>query len=104
VPSTSCGIGADDILVAALAMRHQGEQVRLRAGRHEQGRFETEIVRKTLLQGIDGGIFAIDVIADLGIEHGLAHRARGPGDGIAAQVDPIHDVLIGAGGDHDFAA
>jgi crotonobetainyl-CoA:carnitine CoA-transferase CaiB-like acyl-CoA transferase len=44
---------------------------------------------------VDGRVFAVDVVADVGARHDLAHRGRGKGDGVAAQVDPVHrDVLV----------
>src|SRR5262249_19992042 len=32
-------------------------------------------------------IFAVDIVADLSLSHGLAHFGRGPRHGIAAEVD-----------------
>ena len=40
-----------------------------------------------LLQRADGGVLAVDVVADLGTRHGLAHLVGRPGDGVAAKVD-----------------
>ena len=39
------------------------------------------------LEGVDGGVLAGAVVADLGLGHGLAHGRRGPGDGVGAEVD-----------------
>ena len=33
------------------------------------------------------GVLAVAVVADLGLGHGPAHLGRGPGDGVAAEVD-----------------
>ena len=53
----------------------QREQVGLRAARREQAGFEPEVVREAFLQRDDGGIFAVDVVADFGVEHRFAHGA-----------------------------
>src|SRR5690606_18250697 len=55
-------VHADDVLVAARAMRHQRDQVRLRAAGKEQARLEPEVRRQPRLQGVDRGIVAIDVV------------------------------------------
>jgi hypothetical protein len=81
---------ADDVFVAALAVGHQCEQVRLRAAGNEQPGLETKIASEALLQMVDGRIVAVDIVADFGVQHRFAHRQRWPGDGIAAQVDPLH--------------
>jgi hypothetical protein len=54
------------------------------AGGDKEGRFAAEELRGTLLKSIDCGIFAEDVIADVGLGHGPSHRGRGLGHGIAA--------------------
>jgi hypothetical protein len=46
---------ADDVLVAALAVRQDGAQVALRAGRHEQRRLEAEQRGDAVLQRVDVG-------------------------------------------------
>ncbi len=81
---------ADDHLVAALAVRQQRTQVALRAAGDEKPRFLAEQSGHARLQGIDRRVVAEDVIAHLGPRHGLAHGGRGPGDGIAAQIDHVH--------------
>jgi hypothetical protein len=43
------------------------------------------------LQGVHRGILAVDVIADDGIGHRLAHGRGGGGYGVRAQVDDVHD-------------
>ena len=40
-----------------------------------------------LLQAVDGGVLAVDVVADLRLGHGPPHLGRGAGDGVGAQVD-----------------
>ena len=56
-------------------MREQRQQVGLRAAGREQAGFEAEVAREPLLQRVDGGVFTVDVVADLGAEHRLAHGA-----------------------------
>ena len=41
------------------------------------------------LEGEHGGVFAVDVVADLGGRHRGTHRLRGPCNGIAAEVDHL---------------
>jgi hypothetical protein len=83
-PAEGVRIGADQVFVAAFAVRHQAQQVGLRAGGHEQPGLETQIVGQPLLQRVDRGIFAVHVVADVGYQHGLAHGLGWLGDGIAA--------------------
>jgi hypothetical protein len=80
-------VHADEVFVAARAVRDQREQVRLGAARHEQAGLEAEIVGEAPLQRVDGRVLAVDVVADLGAQHRRAHRRRRPGHGVAAQVD-----------------
>ena len=40
-----------------------------------------------LFQPVDGGVFAVNVVADFGFHHGAPHGGGGLGDGVAAQVD-----------------
>jgi hypothetical protein len=43
-----------------------------------------------LLQGVDGRVLAVDVVADLGGGHGGAHGLGRPGERVAAEVDGGH--------------
>ncbi|WP_172461711.1 hypothetical protein [Dyella jiangningensis] len=83
-------VRAHQVLVAALAMGHQRQQVRLRTGRHEQTSLEAQLLGDALLEGIDGGVLAVHVVANLSVQHGGAHGGRGTGNGVAAQVDRVH--------------
>ena len=78
---------ADDDLVAGARLRRDGELVAHRAARHEERRLLARDARHLLLEGVHGRVVAEDVVAHLGAGHGLAHRGRGAGDGVAAQVD-----------------
>ena len=74
---------------------------------HEQRRLAAEDLSRALLQPVDGRVFAVNVVADLGFEHGAPHLGRGLGDGVAAQVDGggggLGGVAFGrrSGGVHD---
>src|SRR3974377_1632724 len=58
---------------------------------NEQGRFLVEDLGRAFLKSIDGGIFAVDIVTDLGGGHGLTLFFAGAGDRIAAQVDDAVD-------------
>jgi len=95
------GVRTDDVFVTTFAMTHQGEQVALRPRRNEQCGGETEFPGEALLQGIDRGVLAVDVVTDRRAQHGFAHGLGGLGDGVAAQVDHWHGggaSLEGGGG------
>ena len=81
---------ADDVLVAALAVRHHAQQVALGPGGHEHRRLLAQHLRRQRLQAVDGRILSVDIVADLGRSHRRAHGRRGTRDGIAAQVDFFH--------------
>jgi hypothetical protein len=68
---------ADDVLVAALAVRHQRAQVALRAGGHEERGLLAQHRGDALLQRVDGRVVAEDVVADLG--GAIAARMAGVG-------------------------
>ena len=87
------GLLADDVLVTALAMSHQAQQVAHGAGGDEQRRREAQLIGQPGLQTVYRGVFAIHVIAQLGSHHGFAHGNSGLGDGVATQVDQGHDRL-----------
>ena len=56
-----------------------------------------EQLGRPALEGVDGRVFADDVVADLGLGHRRPHRRRGAGDGVGPQVDdrPGHGVTLG---------
>ena len=80
---------ADQVLVAARAMRQQRDEIGLRAGRAPQRGFETEIFGHARLQGVHGRVFAIHIVADLRLRHRRAHGGGRAGDGVAAQIDDV---------------
>jgi hypothetical protein len=77
---------AENDLVAALAVAHQGREVGLGARGEEERRLEAEDLGRARLQAVDRGIVAEDVVPQLGLEHRAAHPGRRARDGIRAQV------------------
>ena len=90
------GVGseADDVLVAALAVAEQGDQVGLgaRGGKHR--RLLAGQLCRELLQGIHRWVLAVDIVPQLGGLHGLAHGGSRAGNGVAAQVNHLGSVRI----------
>ena len=81
--------------IAASAMRHQGRQIALRAGREEQRARKPEALGNDCLQAIDGRIISVHIIAHFGSGHGRSHARGGLGDGVAAQIDSMrHGATI----------
>ena len=64
-----------------------GEQIAHAAGGNEERGFLLENFRGAVLQAIDGGVFAVDVVANFGFGHGAAHGGRWFCDGVAAKID-----------------
>ena len=57
-----------------------------RAAGHEDRGLPPEDLRGTRFQPVDGGIFAVNVVANLGVGHGAAHFRRGSRDRVAAEI------------------
>ena len=76
--------------VAGLRQRAQRRLIPHGSGGDEERRGLAEQLGGARLQPIDARVFAVDVVADLGARHRLAHRRRRPGHGIAAQVERAH--------------
>ena len=74
-------------IASALGVHRDGDLVGHGAAGHEHARLEPEQAGGLGLQGVDAGVFAVDVIADRGLEHGGVHGWGGFGHGVAAQVD-----------------
>ena len=81
---------ADDVLVAAPAVRQDAAQIALRARGHEERGLLAGQLGDALLQRVDGRVVAEDIVAQRRCQHRLAHGRRRPGDGVAAQVDGRH--------------
>ncbi len=86
-PAVAVRLLADDVLVAALAMREDRAEIALGAGGHEQRRLEAEQVGDLLLQRVDARVVGEDIVAERRREHGFAHRGGWLGDRVAAKVD-----------------
>ena len=82
--AVSVGVLPHDVLVAPLAMCHQGAQVALRTRRHEQRRFFAGDLCDVFLQGVDRGVVAKHIVTQGCCQHSLAHGGGGLGDGVAA--------------------
>ncbi|MNF16221.1 hypothetical protein D3C80_2191520 [compost metagenome] len=65
-------------------MAHHRQQVGHGAGWHEQGRLFAQQFGTFVLERIDAGIFPVDIISHLGMQHALAHGFRGLGHGITS--------------------
>ncbi len=66
----------DDGLVAVAGLGQDAHQVAHRPAEQEQGRLLAQSLGGHGLQAVDGGVLAVDVVADLGPVHRLSH---GPG-------------------------
>ena len=78
---------ADDFL-AVLGEQLDRDGVAHGAGGDEQGGLFAGDLGGALLQPVDGGVFAVDVVADLGASIMARRISRGGlGDGVAAQID-----------------
>ena len=76
-----------DVFIAAPAMGQQGDEVGLCAAGGEQGGFHAQQGRGLFLESGYSGILSIDIVAHLGLRHGLAHGCAGSGHRITAQID-----------------
>ncbi|MNP37885.1 hypothetical protein D3C76_1313610 [compost metagenome] len=92
------GLLADDVLVTALAMGHQPQQIAHGPGRHEQRRGKPQALGQFGFQTIDRRIFAIHVVAGGGFGHRVQHAGAGLGDGVAAKIDNAHESGLGKQG------
>ena len=79
--------------------RGDGQHVGHRAGGREERVLEAEQVGHPSLQGVDGGVLAVDVVAHLGLGHGTPHAGGGTGQGVGAQVDGHGPHASGACGE-----
>src|ERR1700757_5206535 len=70
-----------------------GDEVAHAAAGDEQSGFLAEDFSGASFQGVDGGVFKVDVVADFGFGHGATHSRCWAGDGIAAQVDYVGGAL-----------
>src|SRR5207244_8375836 len=76
-------------LLAGTRVRHDRDEVALRArGDEEPGRL-AEPLRSERLEAADGRVLAPDVVADLGARHGLAHLGRRLRERVGPQVNHV---------------
>ena len=73
--------------VARLRVDLDANLIRHRARWAKQPGLFAEKTRHTVFQTIDGRVFMVNVVADLGRVHGGSHSRRRPRDRIAAHVD-----------------
>ncbi len=88
--------GVEDDLVAGFRLRLDADEVAHGARGHEQRRLLAEQRGHRLLQPVDGGVLAVDVVADRRGHHGGEHGRGGHGDGVGTEVD-------GRGSDHGLS-
>ena len=87
LPVEHMGAGLAEDLLPVLGVELDGDLVAHGAGGHEDGGLALEDLGGGALEAIDGGIFRVDIVADLGRGHGLAHGGGGLGNGVAAKID-----------------
>jgi len=93
---------ADDVFVAAAAMREDRDQVALRAAGDIESRLLAEHRRDPVLQRVDARVVAEDVVADFGSGHRRAHRRGRPRHRVAPEID--HAARGHCGGAHRVAS
>jgi len=88
------------IFLAAFGLGHDASEIAHATGRHEQSRFPAKHFGGSRLQTIDRRIFQINIVADFSFGHCPAHRRRGLGHRVAAQIDYFvaHANVIPCGG------
>ena len=91
LPIEDVGAGFADDLLAVVGVEADGDLVAHGAGGNEEGGFAGEDLGGAGFEAVDGGVFAVDVVADFRGGHGRAHGGSGPGDGVATQVDHVRD-------------
>ena len=80
-----------DHFLPVLGEQFDADGVAHGAGGDEDRGFLAGDFRGAFFQTVDGGVFAIDVVAHLGLEHRPPHCGCGPGDGVTAQIDHHSD-------------
>ncbi len=82
----SMGLTAEKRLGAARAMRQHRGQIPHRAARHEHRGFLAHHLRRQPFEPIDGRVFAINIVAEFGARHRLAHLFGRQRDSVAAEI------------------
>src|SRR5258708_7489096 len=81
------GAGVADDFLAMIGVELNRNGVAHRAGRHENGGLFAEYRRCPLFEMVDRRIFAVHIVADLGLSHGLAHSGGRLGYGVTSEID-----------------
>jgi hypothetical protein len=84
------GVLAGQHHVAGPGVDRDGGLVGHGAAGDEERRRLAQQLRRHGLEPVHGGVFEVDVVADLGLDHCLAHGGRREGDRIAAQIEGLH--------------
>jgi len=92
------GFCFDDNLVAWAGPGLDCHLVGHDAGGDEEGGLHPVEFGTHLLEAVDGRVLALDVVADLGLCHGLSHGGRGPGHCVASKVN--WQVHLATSSDH----
>ncbi len=79
--------------VSGPAVHRESHLIAHRAGGKKKRRLLTQEIGDNVLQEIDGGIFALLLVADFRLAHEPPHRRRRTGDGIAEQIDLYHSIV-----------
>ena len=81
------GAGLAENFLAVLGVELNGDLVAHGAGRNEDRGLAIEDLGSGALESVDGGVFRVDVVADLRRGHGFAHGGCRTRDGVAAKID-----------------
>ncbi len=95
LPIQNVGERLADDLLAGLGVNADGDLVAHGAGGNEEGGFPAEDLGGAGFEAVDGGVFGVHIVADLGLGHGGAHGGSGLGDGVTAQVDDAGVEFLG---------
>ena len=81
------GFGLRDDLAAPRHVGHVRHEIAHRAAGHEEAGLLAGQLRGALLEGVDGGVVAEDVVAHHRLGHGPTHLWGGSRDGVRTEVD-----------------
>src|SRR5713226_10565588 len=83
------GKRANQCLASTRAMPQERDEVRHRAARNHDGRLLAGNPRGHLLEPVNAGILAVNVVAEFGARYRFAHLVAGQGYGVAAKIDTV---------------
>ena len=92
-PAEDVAVFTQNGLVTPPGVGQHGGQIAHRAAGNKQPGLFADASRGQSFQFVDGRVLAIDVVADAGAGHRLAHRRRRPTDGVRPEVDSIHSSV-----------